>query len=196
MNTKAKFRPAHSREVILYTVAGTSAGEALIASSERGIVALAFLGAKSEKAALADLRLNLGDAGFERDDRALGSAVRAARNFLAKGDAARDEVAMDLRGTDFQKRVWKELLRIPRGKSVTYSDIARRIGKPLAVRAVASAIGDNPVSLLVPCHRVLRKDGSLGGFRWGLKIKSALLEIESDCVTASGRSTARKLVIA
>lgn len=80
--------------------------------------------------------------------------------------------------SDFQIAVWNELLRIKRGSTYTYTDIAAAIGRPSAVRAVASAIGSNPVSLIVPCHRVLRRDGSLGGYRWGLPVKIALLELE------------------
>lgn len=168
-----------SNEIIRYCCADSEAGKMLIATSSKGIVAMAFLGEKTEPQALADLRINLGEVKFERDDKALAPAVRAARNFISTSDAARKEAVLDLRGTDFQKRVWKELLRIPRGTQLTYSEVARRIGHPSAVRAVASAIGDNPVSLFVPCHRVLRKDGMLGGYRWGLDVKRTLIESES-----------------
>ena len=82
------------------------------------------------------------------------------------------------RGTDFQRRVWDELRRIPRGETRTYSDIARAIGAPAAVRAVGSACGANPVALVVPCHRAVRTDGGLGGYAWGLQRKERLLENE------------------
>lgn len=180
-----------SDETLLYTVSESAAGRLLLAISCRGIVALAFLDEKSEMAALQDLRQNLGHATFQRDDRALAPATRAVRNFLAIGDAARDEIVLDLRGSDFQQRVWKELMRLPRGTTATYSDIARRIGNPSAIRAVASAIGDNPVSLFVPCHRVLRKDGSLGGYRWGLDAKRRLNAIESDSAAISTSKQSR-----
>jgi AraC family transcriptional regulator of adaptative response/methylated-DNA-[protein]-cysteine methyltransferase len=87
-------------------------------------------------------------------------------------------ITLDLRGTPFQRKVWAALQEIPAGTTVTYSDIAKRIGTPRAVRAVGTACGQNPVSIAVPCHRVLRGDGSLGGYRWGLERKRALLDRE------------------
>jgi AraC family transcriptional regulator of adaptative response/methylated-DNA-[protein]-cysteine methyltransferase len=88
------------------------------------------------------------------------------------------EVPLDIAGTDFQKHVWNELGKIPAGQTRTYSEIAKRIGKPRAVRAVASACGANPVALVIPCHRVLGSNGKLCGFRWGLKRKEWLLKHE------------------
>ena len=85
---------------------------------------------------------------------------------------------LDLRGTAFQQRVWRELTRIPRGETITYAELAKRVGSPGAVRAVGSACGANPTALVVPCHRVLRSDGALGGFRWGLARKAKLLAAE------------------
>lgn len=87
-------------------------------------------------------------------------------------------VPLDAQGTAFQWRVWKELQRIPRGTTLSYSDVARKIGHPTAVRAVARACATNPVALVVPCHRVVREDGGLGGYRWGIERKKALLESE------------------
>ncbi len=88
------------------------------------------------------------------------------------------DVPLDLHGTPFQQQVWRELRRIPPGATTTYAAIAARIGRPEAVRAVASAIGANPVAVVVPCHRVLRSDGSLSGYRWGVERKRALLALE------------------
>ncbi len=88
------------------------------------------------------------------------------------------KVKMCLAGTDFQCQVWEELQNIPPGKTITYLDLAQRIGKPKAVRAVANAVGDNEISYLIPCHRVLRTDGGLGGYRWGISCKRKLLEFE------------------
>lgn len=85
------------------------------------------------------------------------------------------EVPMYLFGTPFQKEVWKELQNIPSGTTCVYQDIANKIGKPKAVRAVANAIGANPIAILVPCHRVIRSDGNLGGYRWGKELKKKLL---------------------
>jgi AraC family transcriptional regulator of adaptative response/methylated-DNA-[protein]-cysteine methyltransferase len=81
-------------------------------------------------------------------------------------------------GTPFQQKVWKELCKIPYGQTRTYEDIAKKIGKPKAIRAVANAIGANTLAVTVPCHRVIRKDGSLGGYRWGIAKKKKLLEME------------------
>lgn len=85
---------------------------------------------------------------------------------------------LHLLGTEFQIAVWQALLQIPRGTTVSYAQIAQQIGRPLAVRAVGSAVGSNPVSLIVPCHRVVRADGSLGGYFWGLELKNRLLKDE------------------
>jgi len=94
------------------------------------------------------------------------------------GEASLARLPLDVRGTVFQRRVWNELRRIPRGETRSYRDIARAIGQPRAVRAVGSACGANPVALVVPCHRAVRADGGLGGYAWGLSRKKLLLEIE------------------
>jgi len=103
-----------------------------------------------------------------------------------EGNRREFSLALDFRGTPFQVSVWDALLKIPYGQSVTYSDVARSIGKPAAVRAVGAAIGANPIPFIVPCHRVLGKNGSLTGYRGGMDIKSALLQLES---TASATNT-------
>ena len=95
-----------------------------------------------------------------------------------KGEGNLARIPLDIRGTVFQQRVWRELRRIPHGETRSYRDIARAIGAPAAVRAVGSACGANPVALVVPCHRVLRADGGLGGYAWGVERKQRLLEIE------------------
>ena len=97
---------------------------------------------------------------------------------LLKGESGLARVPLDIRGTVFQRKVWDALRRIPRGETRTYSEIAREIGAPQAVRAVGSACGANPVAVVVPCHRALRSDGGLGGYAWGLSRKSKLLELE------------------
>ena len=91
--------------------------------------------------------------------------------------------SLDLQGTDFQKSVWRYLQTIPVGQTCSYTDVARAIGRPSAVRAAGSACGKNRISLVVPCHRVIRSDGSLGGFRWGLTRKRQLLDIEAHQVS-------------
>jgi AraC family transcriptional regulator, regulatory protein of adaptative response / methylated-DNA-[protein]-cysteine methyltransferase len=94
------------------------------------------------------------------------------------GSAPRPDLPLDLRGTAFQIKVWRFLLQIPSGEVASYSEVARGIGAPSAVRAAASACAANRIAVLVPCHRVLRSDGALGGYRWGLERKRALLDHE------------------
>ena len=96
-----------------------------------------------------------------------------------EGEAPLPDVPLDLRGTGFQREVWACLQQIPAGKTRTYGEVAGGVGRPAAVRAVASAVGRNPVAVLVPCHRVVRSGGGLGGFRWGVERKRALLEMEA-----------------
>jgi AraC family transcriptional regulator, regulatory protein of adaptative response / methylated-DNA-[protein]-cysteine methyltransferase len=95
------------------------------------------------------------------------------------GDKTHLDLPLDIRGTAFQKQVWQALQKIPYSQTRTYTDIARDIAKPQAVRAVGNACGANPIALIVPCHRVLRSDGSLGGYRWGIERKQKLLIQES-----------------
>lgn len=106
---------------------------------------------------------------------ATDAQLQAAKNWLTAGKAA---PAMTLYGTPFQQKVWKELLKIPRGKTVTYQSVAKKIGKPKAVRAVGSAVGKNPLSLLVPCHRVVHTHGGKVKYGWGAETKLQLLAFE------------------
>jgi len=149
-------------------------GECLLGITDRGICHLAFVGASGRAAALADLRRRWPRAAL-REDRAL-AAVTAARVFAGSGRA---RIRLHLAGTNFQVKVWEALLRIPRGAATTYGDVARRIGRPTAARAVAGAVAANPVAWLIPCHRVLRSLGALGGYRWGVERKRAMLGWEA-----------------
>jgi AraC family transcriptional regulator of adaptative response/methylated-DNA-[protein]-cysteine methyltransferase len=97
----------------------------------------------------------------------------------AEGDAPSVELPLDIQATAFQRRVWQELQRIPLGATRTYTQVAKALGKPQSVRAVARACATNPVSIVVPCHRVIRTDGQLAGYRWGLQRKEKLLEREA-----------------
>jgi AraC family transcriptional regulator of adaptative response/methylated-DNA-[protein]-cysteine methyltransferase len=107
---------------------------------------------------------------------------------LLLGAAPSMTLPLDPLGTAFQKRVWAELRRIPRGRTRSYRDIAERIGQPSAVRAVAQACASNPVAVLIPCHRVVRSTGALGGYRWGVERKQALLDAERTAAETSGRA--------
>jgi AraC family transcriptional regulator of adaptative response/methylated-DNA-[protein]-cysteine methyltransferase len=152
-----------------------SLGHVLVAATERGVCLIAFgdqaeglereLGERFPEA-----RVEPADGALER----LASAVVAA----ADGAGSAADVPLDLLGTAFQQRVWRALRDIPRGTTTTYAELARRIGAPRAVRAVGTACGANPVAVLIPCHRVVRGDGGLGGYRWGLTRKKALLARE------------------
>jgi methylated-DNA-[protein]-cysteine S-methyltransferase len=110
-------------------------------------------------------------------DRFLERCAREIRAFVS-GKTRRLDLPIALEGTDFQKRVWKELRKIPRGKTASYRDIAKRVGSPRAVRAVGSANARNPICIVVPCHRVITSSGELGGYAGGMALKKRLLELE------------------
>jgi len=117
------------------------------------------------------------------NDCALSDYKRELTSYL-NGKKSMFDVPLALYGTTFQKRVWEELRKVTYGEVTTYTDIAKRIGQPKAVRAVANAIGQNPLLFIVPCHRVIRKDGNLSGFRAGVPLKRTLLQLESNGKTA------------
>ena len=158
-----------------FGVVASPLGRLIVAWTERGVCHVAI--GDDDRALERDLR-----AAFPRAEiRAAGSAIHewmAAIVASIEGEGAASSVPMDVRGTAFQMRVWKELQRIPRGTTLSYSQLANAIGQPTAVRAVARACATNPVALVVPCHRVIREDGSLGGYRWGLERKQHLLDRE------------------
>jgi AraC family transcriptional regulator of adaptative response/methylated-DNA-[protein]-cysteine methyltransferase len=126
--------------------------------------------------ALAEMRSEFPHATLERDDVAMAD-VMTALVALAEGLDA-PAVPLDMRGTAFQARVWSALRDVPVGDTWTYTQVAEHIGEPTSVRAVARACATNPVALAVPCHRVIRGDGTLAGYRWGLEVKAALLDRE------------------
>ncbi len=151
-------------------------GPALVMGTDRGICGLGFAAETGADETMADLRLRWPKADFKEDpDRLRAWVLRA---FGAAGGAA-EPAPLYLIGAPFQLKVWEALLTIPSGQVTTYSEIASVIGHPKAVRAVGTAVGRNPVSWLIPCHRALRKSGGLGGYHWGLPVKRALLAWES-----------------
>jgi AraC family transcriptional regulator of adaptative response/methylated-DNA-[protein]-cysteine methyltransferase len=154
-------------------------GEALVAATDRGVCGLSFHEG-NRRAALRDLQARWPMATIE--ERPKVTAPVAARVFAAL-DVRDPESVVPLgllvRGTNFQVKVWRALLQIPVGTVATYEDIARAVGSPSAVRAVGTAIGRNPVAFLIPCHRVIRTTGALGGYRWGLPRKRAMLAWET-----------------
>jgi methylated-DNA-[protein]-cysteine S-methyltransferase len=145
-------------------------GPILIARTAQGLAGAWFAGQKDHPGAL--------DVPHRPDDPLLArTATQLARYFA--GDSSAFELPLDLHGTGFQRAVWAALREIPRGATVSYGAIAQRIGAPRAVRAVGAAVGRNPVSVIVPCHRVLGRDGALTGYAGGLERKRALLAIEA-----------------
>jgi AraC family transcriptional regulator, regulatory protein of adaptative response / methylated-DNA-[protein]-cysteine methyltransferase len=147
----------------------------LVGATDKGVCFIGF--AEPDDALLGDLRRRFPRARIVADDTSLADAVRAVLAFLQEPRQSLD-LPLDLRGTAFQQRVWRTLCRIPPGEKRTYSELAGMVGNPRAVRAVASGCARNPVSLAVPCHRVIGSDGSLTGYRWGVPRKRALLEKE------------------
>ncbi|MDF9303726.1 bifunctional helix-turn-helix domain-containing protein/methylated-DNA--[protein]-cysteine S-methyltransferase [Tritonibacter mobilis] len=147
-------------------------GQALAMGTEKGLCGLAFAAEVGPEAAWEDMRARWPKAEFVEDPDALRPRVEAA--FAQKG-----ETALHLIGAPLQIKVWEALLQIPEGQATTYGDIAQAIDNPRAVRAVGTAVGKNPLSWLIPCHRVLRKGGGMGGYHWGVPVKRAMLALEA-----------------
>ena len=173
--TPATYRKGGKDMKIGYAIAKSSLGRILVGATERGISAV-YLGDADAKL-VDELReeypkaeISAAGDSFERWVKEIVQRV--------EGNPPRLELPLDLQATAFQRRVWQELQRIPRGTTRTYTQVARALGSPKAVRAVARACATNPVSIVVPCHRVIREDGSLAGYRWGLSRKEQLLAQE------------------
>lgn len=167
---------------IRYGWAPTPFGEALIAATSRGVCWLAFADAGGRQEDTADLRRRWPAANLERDDDGMRPlAAHAFPDSVRRGGP----LALHVRGTNFQLRVWQALLKVPQGATTTYATLATGVGMPGAPRAVGNAVGANPISWLIPCHRVLRTDGQLGGYAWGTDRKRTMLVWEQ-LRTASG----------
>ena len=175
--TPARYRAGGQGERIRWSIVGTALGQALVATTERGIC-MVELGADAQ-ALERSLHVEFPHAQLERVDAGrdefLAPRVRAVADALAGKQA---HVDLDLLGTAFQKKVWDALMRIPRGETRSYAAVAADVGAPQGARAIANACAHNRVAILVPCHRVVRNDGSLGGYRWGLPLKEQLLRRE------------------
>jgi AraC family transcriptional regulator of adaptative response/methylated-DNA-[protein]-cysteine methyltransferase len=161
-------------------------GDALLIATERGVAGLAFVDedkGQSREDVLLEMMSRWPKGRFvEAGDK---TATYAKQIFSPETWSKDRPVRLVMIGTDFEVRVWETLLRIPMGRAVSYSDIARHLGQPTASRAVGSAVGRNPISFVVPCHRVLRGDGSLGGYHWGLTRKRALIGWETGRIAAA-----------
>jgi len=161
--------------MITYSTISSPVGRILVASTTKGIcmISMGESDAKLEQA-LID---RFPDEAVRRDNTGMARTTASVKEMIA-GKRAPASMRFDLRGTDFQMKVWSELLRIPAGKTRSYADIATRIGKPNAYRAVANACGANPVAIAVPCHRVVASGGKIGGYGGGLDRKRKLLANE------------------
>ncbi len=169
--TPGTFARAGAGLTIRHGTCDTPFGPAVAMATDRGLCGLGFAAETGAAAALEDLAARWPAARFVSDQGAVTPLVAAA---FGGGGAAR----LHMIGAPFQIKVWEALLAIPSGHVSTYSDIAAAIGHPRAVRAVGTAVGRNPVSWLIPCHRALRKSGGLGGYHWGLPVKRAMLAWE------------------
>lgn len=193
--TPARYRAGGAGEDIRWSIVATALGPALVAATARGVCAIEL--GDDEDALAQKLRDEFPQAALSRVDAGrdefLAPRVRAVAEALAGGSVRRRKrdaasmqaasqtptLAVDLIGTAFQKRVWDALMKIPPGETRSYAELAADLGAPKAARAVASACAHNRVAIVVPCHRVIRGDGSLGGYRWGLPLKRRLLEREA-----------------
>ncbi len=173
--TPAEYRQGGKGMVIRYSVVSCSLGWMLVAATERGLCAVSL--GDNEPDLVEALRLEYPHAGLNRDDASLTewSAELVAH---LNGRPLTTDLPLAVACTPFQGRVWQELQNIPSGTTRSYGEVARAIGQPTAVRAVAHACASNKVALVIPCHRVIREDGNLGGYRWGLDRKRTLLAQE------------------
>jgi AraC family transcriptional regulator of adaptative response/methylated-DNA-[protein]-cysteine methyltransferase len=175
--TPARYRAGGDGERIHWSLLDTALGTALVATTQRGICMIEL--GEDPVALEAKLRTEFPRAALERVDAGrdefLAPRMRAVADALAGKQA---QVDIDLIGTAFQKKVWDALMKIPRGETRSYAEVAAQLGAPRGARAVASACAHNRMAIVVPCHRVVRGDGSLGGYRWGLPMKEKVLQRE------------------
>ncbi|MGD8624725.1 MAG: bifunctional DNA-binding transcriptional regulator/O6-methylguanine-DNA methyltransferase Ada [Anaerolineae bacterium] len=174
--TPATYRQDGTGVQIGYTLAACPLGRLLVAATARGICAVKL---GDDDGALEEaLQAEFSQARLRRDDEGLGSWLAAIVRHL-EGDLPHLDLPLDVRATAFQRQVWQELQTIPYGETRSYGQVARAIGRPGSARAVAQACAANPAALVVPCHRVVRQDGQVGGYRWGVARKEALLQQEA-----------------
>ena len=173
--TPADYRSGAKGLSMRYTIAPSSLGYVLVAATERGICSVML---DDEPDTLVEkLRDEFHGAHIEADDDSLNESVAGVLGYI-EGQQPHFELPLDIRGTAFQQRVWQALQQIPYGETRSYSQIAESMGQPEATRAVASAIANNHIAVVIPCHRVIRQDGTMGGYKWGMARKEALLQRE------------------
>ena len=174
--TPGELKRAGAGLTIQYGFHPSPFGACLIGATSRGVCHLSFLSKEDHRGALTKLMAEWPRAHFEEAPRVIAPI---AQRLFKRGNGHAHNIDLHVRGTNFQIKVWEALLRIPPGGVVSYEDLARHIQAPRAVRAVANAVAHNPVAWLIPCHRVIRKSGALGGYRWGETRKKALLAWEA-----------------
>jgi AraC family transcriptional regulator, regulatory protein of adaptative response / methylated-DNA-[protein]-cysteine methyltransferase len=174
--TPTKFRKGGVGTAIRFAVGECSLGSILVAATDKGVCAISF--GDDPGALVRDLQDRFPRAELIGGDREFERLVAKVVGFVEAPTKGLD-LPLDIRGTAFQQRVWKALRLIPPGSTATYAELARRIGRPKAVRAVAQACSTNPIAVAIPCHRVVRTDGALSGYRWGVERKRALIEREA-----------------
>jgi len=175
--TPATYRKGAPGINIDFTMAQSPLGRLLLAATARGVCRVMI--GDSDTVLERELRQEYPHAIVRRNDRILSAQVRTLVEHL-RGGSPHADLPLDIRATAFQWQVWRQLQAIPFGETRTYREVAAAIGKPSAIRAVARACATNPVALLIPCHRVIRTDGSMGGYRWGIPRKEKLLAQEQD----------------
>lgn len=173
----SEYRSGAPGEPIRFTVVRSYLGPVLVAATGRGICAIEF--GPSAMALRERLRARFPKAELRGPDPGLREAITRVLSLLNEPRERRPALPLDVQGTSFQRRVWRALTRIPAGSTATYGEVAARVGRPKAARAVAQACAANPVAVAIPCHRVVRADGQPGGYRWGVERKKKLLEREA-----------------
>lgn len=187
--TPKAFKAGGQKMELRYAIGQSSLGLVLVAASDKGIAAILI--DDDAETLVSELRRRFPKADLVAGDRAFGKVV-AQVVAMAETPKAGMELPLDIRGTAFQQRVWRALIEIPMGSTETYTEVARRIGMPKAVRAVARACAMNHISLAVPCHRVVRTDGDLAGYYWGIGRKKVLLEREAQAAAVGKPSSSAK----
>lgn len=176
--TPASYAKGGKGAKIAYDVVVSPLGHLLVAATAKGLCFLSL--GSSDEALVEKLRNEFPEAeSITRDQHSIAQSVAVVMAFL-EGKTPNAELPLDVRATAFQRRVWQELIAIPCGETRSYSEIAESLGVPKGQRAVGRACATNPVALVIPCHRALRENGQLGGYRWGLERKAALLEHEAE----------------
>ena len=173
--TPSRYRHQGAGAKIRFTIGESPVGHVLLAATDRGLCSIQF--GDSRRELEATLRQTFPKAEIEREDKELAEWLEALRGQM-EGVFQRP-LPLDIQATAFQRLVWEHLRKIPYGQTASYQKVAAAIGRPKAARAVARACASNPLAIAIPCHRVVRNDGQAGGYRWGLKRKAALLELEA-----------------